>query len=449
MSGSDIVDSVERERIAASVLARSYADQTEVVVSTQDRALTRFARGISNQNVASVERMVSVRAIIDGRTGVAATNDLCAESLADVVERAITLAKLAPSDPDAPHLPSGPHADAPEGSFILATASMSAHERAELARAIFEAAEATDLWCAGYVATGSSGITIANSSGALTSYDGTEAAANVKMVASDSSGFAEQHGTDVRLIDTPAIGMRAARKARLSATPREVEPGSWTVILEPAAFGELLSYVTTHFSAQSYSEGSSFFSSRLQERLLSANLTIHDDFAHPLAPGMPFDFEAQPKQRVTLVERGVVRSVVTDSYYAKKLGLSNTGHALPAPNAWGPQALHVVVAPGTSSVAELIASTKRGLLITRFWYIRTVDQKHAIVTGMTRDGTFLIEDGVVTSGVRNMRFNHSIVDALDAIELANDATRTGGYSYSLVTPSAKIENFTFTSGTAF
>ena len=164
---------------------------------------------------------------------------------------------------------------------------------------------------------------------------------------------------------------------------------------------------------------------------------------------MPFDFEAQPTQRLTLIANGVAKNIVTDSYWAHKLNRPNTGHALPAPNAYGPQASHLVVSPGSKPVNELIAETKRGLLITRLWYVRTVDQKKAIVTGMTRDGTFLIEDGEVAGGVRNMRFNHSIIEALRNCEFGNALYRTGSYSYSVVVPAIKIEGFKFSSGTDF
>ena len=164
---------------------------------------------------------------------------------------------------------------------------------------------------------------------------------------------------------------------------------------------------------------------------------------------MPFDYEGRPKSRLALVDAGVVRNVVTDSYYAKKLNRPNTGHALPAPNAFGPQPLNIVIEPGSQSTQELIAQTKRGLLISRFWYIRTVDQKRAIVTGMTRDGTFLIENGKIAGGVRNMRFNQGIVDALRAVAFSNQQRRTGSYGYQMVVPAAKIDKFTFTSTTEF
>jgi predicted Zn-dependent protease len=164
---------------------------------------------------------------------------------------------------------------------------------------------------------------------------------------------------------------------------------------------------------------------------------------------MPFDYEGTPTKAVALVERGAATGIVTDTTWAAKLGCENTGHALPAPNAWGPHPRSVVVEPGSKTVAQLIAETKRGLLVSRFWYIRTVDQRKTIVTGMTRDGTFLIEDGEVRGGVRNMRFNQSIIEALAACEFSETPARTGGYSYSIVVPTAKIDRFTFTSLTDF
>ncbi len=443
------MDKAQREAIAKRILALSTADQTEVIVSAQNSALTRFTRGVSNQNVASIDNGVSVRAIVGGRTGVAATNDTSDESLKALVARAIEMASFAPSDPEQPQLPAGGPCPAPEGAFVDATAKADPFERARICDAILTEVEGAGYWSSGYVSTGESGITIANSSGALASFDGTDAQANVKVTASDSTGFAERLSTDVGAIDGTDVGRRAVEKARGTASPRSVEPGTWTVILEPPAFGELLAYLVSHFSAQTYDEGSSFCSGALDSAFFDASFSLYDDFAHPLAPGMPFDFEAHPKSRVTLVKNGVVRDIVTDSYYARKLKRPNTGHALPAPNAYGPQALNIVVAPGSKTREELIAETTRGLLISRFWYIRVVDQKKTIVTGMTRDGTYLIEHGRITGGVRNLRFNQSIVEALGAASFSNDQHRTGQYSYSLVVPTAKLERFTFSSTTEF
>lgn len=444
------MDKAERAKIAHEILARSKADQTEVIVTFSDSALTRFAQGIANQNVAAQDVTVSVRAIAGGKTGVAATNDCRAASLDAVVARAIDMAAFVPADPLQPQLPQAAQIPtAPPKSYFPETAAASPEMRAKAAGEMLGEAERAGFWCSGYVSTSAGGVTIANSSGALASFDGTDAAANVKVTAPTSTGFAEWYSRDGDAIDGAAVGARAVAKATASAAPTSVDPGEWTVILEPAAFGELLAYVASHFSAQSFADGSSFFSDKLGGTFFGDSFTLTDDYAHELAPGMPFDYEAHPKSRIVLVDRGVVRNVVTDSYYAHKLDMPNSGHALPAPNAYGPQALNLVVSPGPATVGDLVAQTPRGLLITRFWYIRTVDQKRAIVTGMTRDGTFLIEKGAVTGGVRNMRFNQSIVDALARATFANALTRTGGYSYSLVVPAVKIEGFQFTSGTDF
>jgi predicted Zn-dependent protease len=229
----------------------------------------------------------------------------------------------------------------------------------------------------------------------------------------------------------------------------QVEPGAWTVILEPPAFSEFLALLMQHFSAQALDEGSSFLRAGLDRMYFGENVNIVDDYAHPLAVGMPFDFEGTPKTRVALVESGMARNVVTDAYWARKLNLPNTGHALPAPGEDGPQATNVVVLPGSKSTAQLIAETKRGLLVSRFWYIRTVDQRKATITGMTRDGTFLIEDGKLTHGVRNMRFNQSILEALRNAEFSCELARAGGYVFGMVVPTAKVTGFRFSSGTEF
>jgi PmbA protein len=442
--------STQREALAAHVLElAAAADQAEVLVASGDSALSRFSHEACTQNVAAGDVNVSIRAIANERTGVARTNRLDEEHLRDVVERAIAMARLAPPDPHQPQLPAGGPCAAPPGAYDEQTARAGADRRAAMCDAIFREAERNRQWCAGYVETACEGFTVVNSSGARASFDGTQAAINVKMNAADSTGFAEFYGPAVGGADASAAGRAASEKARDAARPCAVEPGEWTVILEPSAFGELFAYLAPHFSAQSFDEGSSAFSDGLDRRYFGDNVEIWDDFSHPLSPGMPFDFEGQPTLRLPLVQAGTVRNVVTDSYYAHKLGRPNTGHALPAPNARGPQACHTVVKPGPKPLAQLVEETQRGLLITRLWYVRPVDRKRAIVTGMTRDGTFLIENGRVTRGVKNLRFNQSIVDALQSCEFANRPCRTGQYSYSLVTPAAKLERFAFTSVTEF
>ncbi|HZZ64252.1 MAG TPA: TldD/PmbA family protein [Candidatus Baltobacteraceae bacterium] len=443
------MNSPDREAVAERALEYSTAEQTEIGVYYSHSELTRFTHNYVHQNVAASDVAVRVRAIVGKRTGVASTNALDDESLQAVVTQAIEMANLAPEDPDLVRLPSGGPVQTPPGAYIQETADAAPRLRAEMCDAMFKQAEQRDYWCAGFVSTADSGITILNSSGARASFDGTDASLNVKINAPDSTGYAEAYDNDVTRIDAAAVGKRAADKARDSAKPESVDPGEWTVILEPAAFGELFIYLSHHFSAQAFDEGSSFLSDGLDRQYLGDNVTILDDFEHPLAPGMPFDYEGQPTERLELVAKGIGKTVVTDSYWAHKLNRPNTGHALPGPNAYGPQARNLVVSPGSKPMNELIAETRRGLLISRFWYIRPVDQKKAIVTGMTRDGTFLIKDGEIAGGVHNLRFNQSIIESLRDCEFGNSLHRTGSYSYSVVVPAAKINNFRFSSGTSF
>jgi predicted Zn-dependent protease len=439
----------EREALAQRVIARSAADATEILVTSDANALTRFTQNAIHQNLDQRDDVVAIRAIVDGRQGVARTNLLDDATLDAALARAIALAKLAPRDPDGIALPGTATYTAHANGAVAATADAAPDLRARAAADVFAVAERDGLWAAGYVRTASIGTTIANSHGALASFERTEAAINVKMNAPDATGYAERYDADIAAIDARVVAERAARKAVASRAPHAVTPGPWTVVLEPAAFGELLSYLTPHFSAQAFEEGSSFLTGALDTQVVSPNVTIVDDAGDPRNVDAPFDFEGAPTLRTPLIEAGIARGIVTDARYAKRLTRPNTGHALPAPNAYGPQARHVVVANGTQSASDLLAGVERGLLITRFWYIRNVDQRRTIVTGMTRDGTFLIENGAIVHGVKNLRFNVSILDVLNRAHFAHDAVRTGGYSYSLVAPTARLDEFRFTSSTDF
>ncbi|MBD5606027.1 MAG: TldD/PmbA family protein [Candidatus Eremiobacteraeota bacterium] len=443
------MDSAAREALAERVLSFAPDGETEVLVFDVDSGLTRFTQNAIHQNVAHVDTSVRVRTIVDGRTGVVMTNALDDASLRAAVANARAIGALAPRDDDAAGLVANAPVAAPDGAFDTATATASPAERARVVADIVRVVEGAGLWAAGYVTNERSGITIANSSGTRSSYDTTSCGLNVKANGDDSTGFAERNSIRFDDLDGTSAGTIATEKTLASKAPVAVEPGEWTVILEPPAFGELLSYLTGHFSAQSYDEGSSFLANGLDRAYAGDDVTLSDDYAHPLFAGQPFDYEGYPTRRLSLLERGVAHELVTDSAWAKRLHRSNTGHGLPAPSAYGPAVQHLVVAGGRQSAAELVRGTKRGLLVTRFWYIRPVDHIKTIVTGMTRDGTFLIENGEIAGGVRNMRFNQSILEALGAATFSSEIARTGGYSYAAIVPTVKIENFRFSSGTDF
>jgi predicted Zn-dependent protease len=438
----------ERRAVARAVLARSRADAAEVTVEAKQTALTRFTHEAVSANIDQTDTVVRVRAIVDGRIGTAATNRFEPAALDALADRAREIAMLAPRESVTPVLSDATGITAPPGAYVPATAAAAPDVRAGIAGAIFRHA-ASDLWSSGFAMTAGHGITIVTSRGAEVAFDGTDAGANVKMNGADSTGFCERYSTDVAALDGDALGREAARIAQQTRGPIAVDPGDWTVILAPAAFGELLRFLTEHFAAEAYGDGSSFITGKLGHPVLGSNVNICDDFAHPLNPGMPFDYEGFPTQRVTLVADGIARAIVTDSTWARRLDLPNTGHAVEPPGSGGPDPGFTVVAPGTKSLQTLIAETARGLLITRLWYVRSVDVRTVLLTGMTRDGTFLIEDGKITRGVHNMRFNESIVNALRDCELSDTQVRTGGYRYSLVTPAVKFSHFRFASASPY
>jgi PmbA protein len=435
------------DEIIARALAASSADETEVLYTESESALTRFMRNEIHENVLESNCAMNVRAVVGKRIGVASTNRRDAASIAKTVENAVAIAKLAPEDADFPGLPGpgGATVDLP-GAFDPETASATASVRAGAVATIARVMQQNKLEAAGYVATRSDVIALANSKGTRRVFRATDAATNIKAIGDDSSGYAEGFSRSFGSLDFDRLAQTAAKKAVDGRSPQTLEPGAYTVVLEPAAFREFIGYLSwSGFGAQSLDEGSSFMAGRIGETVMGTNVTVRDDFTAPLGDGIPFDFEGVPRTTVDLVSGGVAKGVVYDSYYAAKMHHANTGHALPAPNSEGPLPLNVTVAPGPNPVEKLVSEIESGVLVSRTWYIRLVDQKKMLITGMTRDGLFRIERGKVTHGLRNMRFNESIVDALCRCELASTQVR----SENLVLPAVRIDGFRFTSGTTF
>jgi predicted Zn-dependent protease len=242
----------------------------------------------------------------------------------------------------------------------------------------------------------------------------------------------------------------AARKAADSRAPAEIAPGRYTVVLEPSAVLDLVGQLFGDFSATALRDERSFLTGRLGEKIFGENISIFDDVCHPLQSGTAFDGEGVPRQRVALVEKGVVRNVVYSRQAAVQSGAKPTGHGFPLPNEYGEAPMNIVIAGGDTSVDEMIASTERGILVTRLWYIREVDPYQKIMTGMTRDGTFLIENGKVTSGLKNFRFNQNLIELLSNVEALSPAVRASGEeAFDMVVPAMKLRDFNFTEVTRF
>jgi predicted Zn-dependent protease len=251
-------------------------------------------------------------------------------------------------------------------------------------------------------------------------------------------------------LDPVALARSAARKATLSRAPRELPPGRYTAILEPAAVLDLAGQMFADFSATAVRDGRSFLNDRIGKRIFGGNITIHDDALHPLQSGAPFDGEGVPRRRLTLVEGGVVRDVAYSRAAAALAGAQPTGHGFPLPNEFGEAPVNIVIAGGESTVERMVASAERAILVTRLWYIREVDPYEKVFTGMTRDGTFLVEDGAVTAGVRNFRFNQGLMEMLSNVEALSAAVRASGEeTFDMVAPGMLVRDFRFSEVTRF
>ena len=441
------------KELADGILARSTADQTEVVVLAGDTYLTRFANSTIHQNVAETDTEVRIRVVLGTRVGVATTNNLDDEALESTLENALSIARLQPENPDFKSLP-GPQPLPDYSAFSQATAACTPEERAEGAGAICLMARDASVVASGALTTSVLEVGVANSLGVFGRFSTTRAEISTVIMSDTSAGYASDMALDVSELDFEAIGREAVGKCLQSQNPRSIEPGEYTVVLEPYAVQDLIAMMTyTGFSAVAMQEGRSFMVGKIGEQIVDPRVSIWDDASDPRGLPLPFDFEGVPKQRVDLIEKGVARGVVYDSYRAgKEEGKASTGHALPAPNSFGPFPLNTFFGAGDATLEEMISSTERGLYITRFHYTRPAEPTKVVVTGMTRDGTFLIENGKIAYPVKNLRFTQSYLEALNHVEMIGRDYRLlsgmGGLG-GTVQPALKLGGFTFTGATEF
>lgn len=435
---------------AIRLAEREGATQAEALVTAEDAALTRFANSEIHQNVAETNAHLSLRFVVGKRVGVASTGRLDADGLRAVAETAARIARNVEENDEFVSLPGPDGGPAPElpQAFAAGTAEATPELRAEGARAVIAAADEAGVTAYGSFATNAETIAVANSLGIRSAGERTwSQLITVSMGPGGGTGYAEAAAVDATTIDPGALGREAAGKARATANPVSVEPGDWPVVLEEYAVVDLLDMLGyLGFSALAVQEGRSFV--EIGKRVGSELVDIWDDGADPAGLPMAFDYEGVAKQRVPLIEQGVCAGLVYDAQTASRAGVRSTGHGLPAPNPWGPFPINMLMAPGTASREELIGGLERGLLVTRFHYTNPVHPKLAIVTGMTRDGTFLVEDGRIVGPVKNLRYTQSYLDALAGVEAVGAERRClKGFLGGVVVPPVRIASWTFTGGT--
>ncbi|MGH9345111.1 MAG: TldD/PmbA family protein [Terriglobia bacterium] len=437
------------DELFRKVLKDSRAEETEASVTGTSYSLTRFANNAIHQNVSEEDLNISVRAVSDHRTARASTNKTDDASIRETCEAALELARLQPPDPEMLPLPEAQTYRAVD-RLDQQTAQLGPQARAETVHRVIERAEKDRLTAAGVFSSGSSALALFNSRGVAAFHEESVSEFSVTMLGETSSGWAKRTSQQWSTLGVDELADRAARKALSSRDPREVPAGKYTVILEPSAVMDLLGFFLLDFGGLAVDEKRSCFTGRVGEKVLGENIQIHDDVYHPSQGGAPFDGEGVPRQRVSLVEKGVIKNLVYCRQTAQRMKAQPTGHGFPLPNEYGEAPINLVFEGGHHSEEEMIRSTARGLLVTRFWYIREVDPYTKILTGMTRDGTFLIEDGELKCGVRNFRFNQSLLEMLNQVEMMSAPVRAAGEeSVEMVVPAMKINDFNFSSITKF
>ena len=438
-----------------SVLAHSTADQTEIVYIGDEFGLTRFANSFIHQNVYENNCRVLFRSVLGKRVGVASTNSLVDADLKQTLDNSIEIARSRAENPKFPGLPKGSKYKQ-LATFDKATARCTPMQRAKTVQKVIAEATKQDLTIAGAYSTSSGEIAIVNSRGVRAYQPVTAAAINMVTMSDTSSGYASAVSRRISNIDFKALAKTAVEKCKLSRNPQALEPGEYEVILEPAAVAEVIEWLNyIGFGSKSFQQGTSFLAGRIGRKITSEKITIYDNALDPKAIAFPFDFEGVSKKKVMLIDKGVAKGVVYDSMAASKGKTKSTGHALPATeSAEGALGLNIVVAPGKTPRAKMISGVKRGILVTRFHYINgLIDTRNSILTGMTRDGTFLIENGEIKYGIKNLRFTDSMMRAFKSTVAISKESQLIAAWWSSVgcvsVPTIHLGSFKFSGKTEF
>ena len=436
----------QAKQLTDRALAMSKADQMLLVVNGSERANVRFARNSVTTAGASSGTSLVITSSFGKKSGTVTTAQFDDDSLQRAVRNAEEIARLSPENPEGmPVL--GPQTITPGAAYFEDAAGATPEWRAGSVETALTMSKKQDVVSAGFVETQSAMQAVASSKG-LFAYD-RYSAADYNLTArtpdGTGSGWASKSFNELRLLDPSALATAAIEKAARAKTPMAIEPGKYTVVLEPAAMADLLAYLMFSGDARQADEGRSYFSkkgggNRIGDQILDEKVQIYSDPLHPLAPTVRFDNEGLPISKNTWVDKGVLKDLFYSRFWADKMGKQPTA---------GPA--NLIMDGGTAKTEDLIAGVERGLLVTRFWYIRMLDPQTILVTGLTRDGLFLIEKGKVTRPVKNMRWNESPIVAFNNVDAMTPAERVvsgegvGGAGLSVVCPAARIREFTFSS----
>lgn len=436
----------------ALAYARGKADGIEVMVSASDVATSRFANNEMTQNQAPYAVGISVRVQKNGRQARVSSDDRTPAGIRKLVDNALVAAGFLEKDEDMLPLyqPSGQKEAAAANRYDAKTAKLGPKERALAVKEIIAVAKANGLNASGVYSAGQNVHAIGNSQGLFEFHQETEAECSITMTGGNSSGWSKSHQTQADRIDPKRLAEVAAQKALASANPIELPAGHYTVILEPSAVLDLLGFLWYDFAGTSHTDKLSCFLGKVGKKVLGNNITIEDNCKHSMQAGSSFDGEGVARRTLTLVEKGVIKNLVHGRRSARDFKTEPTGHGVTEPSSMGEYPVNLVVSGGDTTLDEMIRSTDKGILLTRVWYVREVDPTAKIVTGMTRDGTFYVENGKISAGTYNFRFNVSLIDLLNSVVALSPSERTAGEeTFPAVVPAMKVTNFNMSSTTRF
>jgi predicted Zn-dependent protease len=437
-------------RLLKDVVQESPADQTEALLLTEDSSLTRFAKSSVHQHVAEKNRTLILRVVKGKRIVVLTTNQLNRSSLRDLLRNAISITEVQHPNEDFVSLPT-PQSIPEINTFHENIKSLTPNRKVKVINDLFKIVKEKRLQASGSFSNGAVEVAVVNSLGVEAYQRYSDLVFHLIVEKDGGSGYASYVSRDPAQLDIDSLAKEAIEKA-LRGEPVQIEPGEYEVILEPYAVSELLSFLGyLGFHALAVQEGRSFFCNEFGKKLVDSGVTIYDDGLDLEGLQIPFDFEGIPKQRVTFFEEGVAKGVTYDSFTGNREGKNSTGHGLIAPNTEGPIPINLFMQGGESSLEEMVRSVRKGIYVTRFHYTNVVEPMKAVLTGMTRDGTFLIEEGEIKGPIKNLRFTESVLRALSRVSAISKDRRTcsEGTVYSrrfitgVVAPAIKVDGFNF------
>ncbi len=445
-----MIDRERALRLLKKMVQESAADQTEAILLTEDSSLTRFAGSAIHQHVAERNQTAILRVVLGKKIAVVTTNIFQPSSLRKSLRKAMSLAKVQQPNDEFISLP-GPKPIPEVETFSKNISRLTPNQKVRMTKNLLKQVKEKGCRASGAFSNGEVELAVVNSVGVEAYQKFSDLFLHVIVENEKSSGYASFVARDPEELDVDALAKEAIGKIS-KEEPIGLEPGEYEVILEPYAVNELLSFLGyLGFHALAVQEGRSFFCNHFGEKIVDEKVTIYDDGLDPGGLQVPFDFEGIPKKRVTFFDRGTAKEITYDSFTAGREGKDSTGHGLIAPNTAGPIPINLFMREGESSLEEMVQSVRRGIYVTRFHYNNVVEPMKAVITGMTRDGTFLVEDGEMKRPIKNLRFTESVLKALSRVTAISKDRRTCSegtvYSRRFVTgtvvPAIKVEGFNF------